>query len=200
MTTGKKIIAIFSQVLIWLVVTAPIAYAVSGQLNLDQPVEPQVAQPPSMFWLFIKLVVSLAVIVGLTYLTVKVLRRKLTYSLAGEFIKVLDQHAFAMNKGVYITEVAGRVYVLGVTDHNITILSEVSDTQVIDELRNRAEERLNEPVIPPGLLEKFLPQIKNRLPSETPSFGTHIQEQIKKLHSLVEKSNKKKRDGDTDGN
>lgn len=200
MTTGKKITAVFLQVCFWLVVTAPIAYAVSGQLNLDQSVEPQVAQPPSMFWLFIRLVISLAIIVGLTYLTVKVMRRKLTYSSAGEFIKVLDQHAFAMNKGVYITEVAGRVYVLGVTDHNINILSEVSDVQVIEELRGRAEERLNEPVIPPGLLEKFLPQMKNRAQNQTPSFGTHIQEQIKKLHSLVEKSNKNKRDGDTDGN
>lgn len=199
MTGLKKITAFMSQVFLWLTVTAPTAYAVSGPLNLNQP-EPQVVEQPSMFWLFIKLVVSLAFIVGLTYLTVKVARRKLTYSSAGEFIRVLDQHAFAMNKGVYITEVAGRVYVLGVTDHNITILSEVDDVQVIADLRSRAEERMNEPVIPPGLIEKFLPQLKNRNLPQPPSFGTHIQEQIKKLHSLVEKTNKKKRDDDADGN
>lgn len=199
MTTVKKITALLLQGIIWVTVTAPSVYAVTGELNLDQAAAPQVTEPPSMFWLFIKLVISLAVIVGLTYLTVKVLRRKLTYSSAGEFIRVLDQHAFAMNKGVYITEVAGRVYVLGVTDHNIAILSEVDDAQMIADLRSRAEERMNEPVIPPGLIEKFL-QIKNRTPDKPPSFGTHIQEQIKKLHSLVEKTNNKKRDDDAHGN
>ncbi|MFZ5640284.1 MAG: FliO/MopB family protein [Bacillota bacterium] len=196
--TTKKTAVFLLQVIICLFVTAPNVLAVSGQLNLEQP-EPQISQPPSMFWLFIKLVISLAVIVGLTYLTVKVLRRKLTYSSAGDSISVLDQHAFAMNKGIYITEVAGRVYVLGVTDHNISILSEINDAQVIAGLRSRAQERLNEPVIPPGLLEKFLPRLKNRTLPQTPSFGTHIQEQIRKLHSLVEKSKTQKRDDDTDG-
>jgi flagellar protein FliO/FliZ len=196
--TKKKIAAFVFQLFIWLFVTAPDVLAVTGQLNLDQP-EPQVSQPPSMFWLFIKLVISLAVIVGLSYLTVKVLRRKLTYSSAGDSISVLDQHAFAMNKGIYITEVAGRVYVLGVTDHNISVLSEIDDAQVIAGLRSRAQERLNEPVIPPGLLEKFLPRLKDPKQPQTPSFGTHIQEQIRKLHSLVEKSKTQKRDDDTDG-
>ena len=181
----------------WLIVTAPAVYAVSGQLNLP-PSEPQVAEAPSMTWMFIKLLVSLVVIAGLTYLTVKVLRRNLSYSSAGDSIQVLDQHAFALNKGIYITEVAGRVYVLGVTDHNITTLSEIEDAQVIAELRSRAEERMNEPVLPPGLMDKLLPNLKNRSSSQAPSFGTHIQEQIKKLHSLVDKSNNKKRDGDND--
>jgi len=197
-TGVKKFTALFLQVFFWLNVTAPFAYAVSGQLNLNRSGEPQVAPPPSMFWLFIKLIISLAVIVGLTYLTVRVVRRNLTYSSAGEFIRVLDQHAFAMNKGVYITEVAGRVYVMGVTDHNINILSEIDDPQAIAGLRSKAEERMNEPVLPPGIFEKILPHLKNRAMSQPPSFGTHIQEQIKKLHSLVEKSNMKKRDGDTD--
>ncbi len=200
MVTGKKILVYFLPAFIWLLVTVPTAFAVSGQLNLPQPSEPQIAQPPSMFWLFIKLGISLVVIVGLTYLTVRVLRRNLTYTSAGEFIRVLDQHAFAINKGVYIAEVAGKVFVLGVTDQNISILSEINDEQIIASLRSRAEARMQEPVIPPGILEKlYSPLTKNRTDNLSQSFGTHIQEQIKKLQTLVDKSKTKKRDGDTDG-
>lgn len=167
-------------------VPVQIVLAVSQELNLDAVPDPQVTPMPSMFTLFLKLMVSLVIIVGLTYLTMKLLRKNMKVLSRGVSIEVLDQYAFSMNKGVYITQIAGKVYVLGVTDHNISLISEITDQSVIDELVAKAREKEMEPIIPPSILERILPGLSKRPDTGNHSFNQHIQSQIKKLQSMVE--------------
>lgn len=176
---------IYVFVFLYLLIPVQNAVAASKPLNLEN-VDPQVAPMPSMFGLFLRLIVSLLIIVGIAFVTMRLLRKNMTVLSRGANIKVLDQYAFSMNKGVYITEIAGKVYVLGVTDANINLITEVTDDEMIDEIVTKAREREMEPVIPPSILERFLPGTFNQSSTGSNSFNKHIQKQIKKLQLLVD--------------
>lgn len=160
--------------------------AASSALNIDTSLEPQVIQPPSMFSLLIRLVFSLLFISAIAYLTMKLLKKNMKVLSAGVNIKVLDQYAFSMNKGLYITQIAGKVYVLGVTDHNINLLTEITDSDMIDEIIAKAKEKEMEPIIPAGIMERILPGVFNQKGPGGNTFNKHIQKQIKKLQTLVD--------------
>lgn len=173
------------------------AFAVSNKLNLDTSIDPQTVPMPSALDLFLRLAVSLIIIAGLAYLVMKVLKKNMKILSKGESIYVLDQYAFSMNKGVYITSIAGKVYVLGVTDNSINLITEITDHNVIKELEEKAKERENEPIIPPSLLERILPGKFNYSMNNGNNFSEHIQKQIRKLQTVVENRGKNSREDDT---
>lgn len=174
------------------------ALAASQQLNLDAVADPQVTPMPSMVSLFFRLFISLIIIVGLAYLMMKLLRKNMKVLTKGLNINVLDQYAFSINKGIYITQIAGKVYVLGVTDHNINLITEITDEKVIDEIVARAKEREAEPIIPPSLIERILPGVLSQNVSQGNSFNSHIQKQIKKLQKMVDNRGGYSREDDND--
>lgn len=182
-----RLISVLSAGICWYVsLPACSAFAAAKELNLDTAAEPQVAPMPSMFLLLLKLIISLVIIVGLTILVMKLLRKNMKVLSRGVNISVLDQYAFSLNKGVYITQVVDRVYVLGVTDHNISLITEITDREQINELVTRAREKELEPIIPPSILERILPGMLRRSNSGGKSFNSHIQHQIRKLQSMMD--------------
>lgn len=193
-----RFVAAAAAIAIWyLVLPVQDVLAASKDLNLDLSDDPGVIQPPNMVSLFLRLLVSLVIIVGLAYVAVKVMRKNMKVLTKAESIRVLDHYAFSLNKGVYITYIAGKVYVLGVTDHNINLISEITDRQMADDLMARAIERENEPIIPPSLLERIFPGFQQKV-SEKGSFNTHIQKQIKKLQAMVDSRGGRSREDDRD--
>jgi flagellar protein FliO/FliZ len=170
------------------------SFAVNKELNLDKIEDPQVTPMPSMFNLFFKLIISLVIIAGLSYLMMKLLRKNMKALSGGVAINVLDQYSFSFNKSIYITQIVGKVYVLGVTENNINMITEITDQEAIDEILERARERELEPVIPPSILERILPNSLLQPESRHQSFSKHIQKQIKKLQSVVEHRGKNSRE------
>lgn len=182
----------------YLILPAYTVLAASQQLNLDAVADPQVTPMPSMVSLFFRLFISLIIIVGLAYLMMKLLRKNMKVLSRGLNINVLDQYAFSLNKGIYITQIAGKVYVLGVTDHNINLISEITDETVIDDIVARAKEREAEPIIPPSLIERILPGVLSQNADQGNSFNAHIQKQIKKLQKMVDNRGGYSREDDKD--
>lgn len=174
------------------------ALAASQQLNLDAVADPQITPMPSMVSLFFKLFISLIIIAGLAYLMMKLLRKNMKILSRGLNINVLDQYAFSINKGIYITQITGKVYVLGVTDHNINLITEITDETVINEIVARAKEREAEPIIPPSLIERILPGVLSQNAAQDNSFNAHIQKQIKKLQKMVDNRGGSSREDDND--
>lgn len=175
-----------------------IVWAASEKLNLDTEIDPVPTPMPSMFSLLVKLMLSLIIVGGLAYLTIRFLKKNAQITGSSENISVLDQFALGMNKGLFIVEVADKVLVLGVTDHNINFLYEIKDSKIIDELRTRAAERESQPIIPPRFWEVILSKTGvGNLPAA--NFSSHIQEQVKKLQNLAD-STKNKPTGKDDQN
>lgn len=172
------------------------AFAVSENLNLDTDLEYTPTTMPSFLDVFLRMAVSLIIIALLAYVAAKFFRKNMKVLSKSSSIQVLDQYALSMNKGVYITRIAGKVFALGVTDNSINVITEITDKEIIEELDTLAREREMEPIIPPSILERILPGMASKGADNEPSFSSHIQDQIKKLQSVVDNRNKKARGDD----
>lgn len=77
-----------------------------------------------MIELTIRLIGSLAVVVGLLLVTVRIGARKFRPR-AGAPVRVLHRQALSRGTSVAVVEVGGRVLVLGATEHQISVLTEL---------------------------------------------------------------------------
>lgn len=89
-------------------------------------------------WSTVAYLVSLflvfAVVVGLAYFTARTFGNKAMRRLAAQGGRVHLQLPLGNNRSVCVVEVLGRVFVLGVTDNNITLISEIDDPDLLAEI------------------------------------------------------------------
>ena len=105
--------------------------AVSGEVEAAQP------RAYSFWYYFFRIMISLAIIVVLIYVTVIILRF-LTKNRANTqvnkedkgFIKKIESYQFANNKSIHLINVAGKYILIGTADKDINMLSELSAEQV----------------------------------------------------------------------
>ncbi|MCJ7507512.1 MAG: flagellar biosynthetic protein FliO [candidate division Zixibacteria bacterium] len=85
---------------------------------------------PNFASLLVRLVLALVLIVGLIYASMYALKR-FSYTgkkkLAGSNIEILQRSYLAPKKGIYIVKVQSKILVLGVTDNNINLLTELPE-------------------------------------------------------------------------
>jgi len=77
---------------------------------------------PSIGGILLRLVLSLVIVIGLMLVLVKLLQKNNLLSRQSAWAKIVDQVAIGPNRMLVLAEIFGKVYVLGVTDHNITTL------------------------------------------------------------------------------
>jgi flagellar protein FliO/FliZ len=94
--------------------------------------DPEQIVVPSMGSLLLRIIISLAVVVGLAILLIKIFQKSRSYSGSGRWIRILDQVVIGSNRALMLVEIAGKIYVIGVTDHNISKLLEIEDISQID--------------------------------------------------------------------
>ena len=108
------------------------------------------------WWSTIAYLVSLfaifAFVVGLAYFAARFLgghfaRQKMGYGGA-----ILSHLTLGPNRSVCAVEMAGRVFLLGVTEHSITLLSEITDPEEIDRLRREGR---SGPPVPEMFSQQF---------------------------------------------
>lgn len=100
----------------------------------------QEPQPAGTSWLstmayLFTLLVTFVVVIALAYFTSRFLGQRMSrYSGTGDN-RVLASLPLGQNRGVFVVEVAGKFLVLGVTDHSVNFLQEITDPEVIERLR-----------------------------------------------------------------
>ncbi|MGI6093457.1 MAG: flagellar biosynthetic protein FliO [Veillonellaceae bacterium] len=102
----------------------------------------QEPQPSSTSWLaniayVFSIIITFAVVIGLAYLTSRFLGQKMGQASANADHRVLATLMLGPNRAIQVVDVAGKVLVLGVTDHNITLLEEITDEARIAGLRQQ---------------------------------------------------------------
>ena len=107
--------------------------------------DPAVGQPANPAWwaLSLDLVWKLALIVGLIYLTVWLLRRFASGARGAAWrpgaVSVLDTTFLAPNRVLYLVDVGGRMLLLGATATQLSTLAEIADAEQVGQLRQRYE-------------------------------------------------------------
>jgi flagellar protein FliO/FliZ len=100
----------------------------------------QEPKPAGSSWLstiayIFTLLVTFAVVIVLAFFTSRFLGQRMgRFSGAGDN-RVLVSLPLGQNRGVFVVEVAGKFLVLGVTDHSVNFLQEITDPAMIEKLR-----------------------------------------------------------------
>ncbi|WP_091485441.1 flagellar biosynthetic protein FliO [Gracilibacillus orientalis] len=93
---------------------------------------------PSFIGSFIKLIVALAVVIGLIVLISKFLRNKNGFLKKHQVVENLGGISVGSNKSIQTIKIGDRFYVIGVAE-NIELLMEITDPKTIDQLMKQEE-------------------------------------------------------------
>jgi len=109
--------------------------AVPGQGFVEEDFKPQVEEE-SAVWMIVKTIFVLALFAGGFYMFFKFVSQKAGLHISGqEAIQILSTVSLGTNKFVQIVDVAGKVFLLGVSDSSINLLTEIKDREDIDRIR-----------------------------------------------------------------
>jgi len=108
---------------------------VPGQGFDDQDFGPQVEEE-SVIWMIFKTLIVLGLFVGGFYMFYKFVTQKAGLQVSGhEAIKILSMVPVGPNRTLQLIDVAGKVYLLGISESGITMLTEIKDKEEIDRIR-----------------------------------------------------------------
>ncbi len=105
----------------------------------------EIAKLPSVAGLFFRIIISLALILLLTYGMLKLLKKQQSLEQRQKrWIEIYDYQALGMNRGIYLMQIFSRIYVVGVSEGQINILQEIEPDNstwlaLKDSMMNRPE-------------------------------------------------------------
>lgn len=97
--------------------------------------EPEVEEP-SYVWLVFKALFVLAIFGGGFYLFFKFINQKMGMPGVGrDVVRILASTPLGQNKFVQIVDIAGRILVLGITDSNVSLITEITERDQMDRVK-----------------------------------------------------------------
>jgi len=115
--------------------TANAAEATGEYLKYQEPQPTVSSSGLSTFTYIFSLLVTFTIVIGLAYFASRFVGQKMGNKLAAGNHKVVATLSLGTNRGVYIVEIAGKFLVLGVTDHTINVLQEITDIGEIEKMK-----------------------------------------------------------------
>lgn len=108
---------------------------VPGQGFEDKDFGPRMEEE-SVIWMIFKTLIVLGLFVGGFYMFYKFVTQKAGLQVSGhEAIKILSMVPVGPNRSLQLIDVAGKVYLLGVSESGISMLTEIKDREEIDRIR-----------------------------------------------------------------
>lgn len=146
MCTKHRVLLVFACICLFLLLSsslglsAPEAESSSGYLSGYESADPR---PTAISWwstlaYLLSLFAVFAFVAVMAYFASKFLSNRFSQTAAGgSGGRVLEQLALGPNRSVCVVELAERIFMLGVTEHSITLLREITDPEEIDRLHRR---------------------------------------------------------------
>jgi len=151
--------------------------------------EPQPADTPGVFWMVVQMILALGLILVLAWGAIRIFGSGLRSRMQGNYVRILDEVALGANRSVVVIEIGGKSMLLGVTDHQITMLGELQDPQLIQDMIASAQ--MNPNGFAPGtnvwqqLKELFGPS-RSRT-SRTRAFDAMVDNRMEVLKKMTER-------------
>lgn len=120
---------------------------------------------PSTFGLFLRMVISLLIVIGLVYLVVRIFKKNSGIADTDDsFLRRVAVLSIGSGKSVQIVTLLENAYLIGVTDNNINLISEIKDKELVDSLNLLADknQNTNKPKSFSEVLDIFLKGTKNK--------------------------------------
>ena len=115
-------------------------------LSLDAPAtatnQAATAAGPNTFVYFLRMILVLALVVGAMYLVFTVMRRLARPKDRGDSpIRVLGSTPLGAGKSVHLLGLGSRAWLVGSSEHSVTLIAEVNDKELLDGLELEAATR-----------------------------------------------------------
>jgi flagellar protein FliO/FliZ len=165
--------------------------SVTGTINNKQngsvPTAPTTATGDgSLLWSLLQLIFALGIIIAIIYLLIRFLSQKTNLSRNTVF-QSLGAQSLGKDRSVHLVSVGDKVYLLGVGD-SITLLDTITDTEMIERLRENTQQPLARPV---AGLSDWINRLRNT--SKVQAEEIHVEELPfdaalrEKIHNLKER-------------
>lgn len=130
----------------------------------ENPALVQVQQMPSMAGYFFRVLVSLLIILVLTYLVIKVIKKQQELGQRMErtgkdWIRVFDYYSLGVNRGIYLAQIFSSVYIIAVSDNHLSILKEIDPSDEEWQSIRESLEKQKE-ILPSGWLKRLTIRLK----------------------------------------
>lgn len=115
---------------------------------------------PSSIWLFIRMILVLAVVIALVYVVLRVMKKT---SVVGDtddpFLRRVCSLSLGQGKSVQVVTVLQHAYLVGVTDAGINLIGEIRDKELVDSMNLFADKngQIKKPRTFSDVLELFMP-------------------------------------------
>ncbi len=101
----------------------------------EEDFKPKVEEE-SYAWMIIRTIIIMGLLIGGFYYFFRFVTKKTGIQLRGEdVVNILSIVPIGQNKYLQVIDLAGKLLVLGITDNNITLISEITDRDEIDRIR-----------------------------------------------------------------
>lgn len=108
---------------------------VPGQGFMEEDFKPRVEEE-SIAWMIIKTILVIGLFIGGFYMFFRFVTQKAGLHISGqEAVQILSVVPVGTNKFIQIIDVAGKVFLIGVSDNSISLLTEIRDRVDIDRIR-----------------------------------------------------------------
>ena len=158
--------------------------------NNSGAVNPRTQETPSTAWLLIKMIFALAVVAGIAYLVIRMLKKNMkTANDNDPFLRKVSSIALGQGKSVQIVTIQDNAYVLGVTDSNITLIGTLDDKQLINAMNvyNDRNENVTKPRSFAEVLDMFMAPIRGNKTSNV--YGNAAENVAQSLKKQSERLN-----------
>lgn len=118
----------------------------------SQPYNPSIptaaATPESISWAgLIGTIVVFIIILCVALWMIKKLNRYSVRNIQTSWVRVLDRQVLSGQQTLYLVEIAGKIQVLGGTDHHISKVADIDDVEVaaeiLDEIARQPQEKMD---------------------------------------------------------
>lgn len=162
--------------------------------KLNQELDNQQQQgldQPNLILEFLKLLFVLALIVAAAWSVIKIFSQQVSSRMQGTWLHVVDEVTLGQNKGIILCEVGERIFAIGITDHNISLLFEITHPKLLEEISLEMENKSAN--LPANSVRnllakasagqwKFLPQRLSN--GQRTDFQSLMEEQVKRIQNI----------------
>lgn len=116
----------------------------------NQPYNPEISAPvaaaePFSWAGLIVIVITFLLILFAAFWLIKKLNRYSLRTLESPWARVIDRQVLSGQQSLYLVEIAGKLQILGVSDHHIIKVAEINDpdvaAEILEEIATRPEEK-----------------------------------------------------------
>lgn len=154
---------------------------------------PKPIKSPGILGSIINFLLSLSFVIGLIYIVMLALKFfyiKTSIPLTRQgAIKILAREYIETKKSLYVVEFGEKILLLGVTDDNITKITEITDKEIISKIKDNVDEFIVKEKIKNE--KKFSEQLRQNYINQTKNLINKGNEMVNKIKEKFSQGNKK---------